>query len=324
MDLPIETSHAYAAPIHLQAITASSKARVFRQLAAQIPLNEYRLPVYLLDSQALFTQNSKSADQSCATSSLVSSAIPQNFEYFAELANSNIVQAVINLNYEEGYPLVESTGNPIWEPLPDEDPQFIDALRRYVMMPYESLATEDSTTKGNFNNANVYAHAYMRSLKHIAQTTAELQDLYMHATLHHWASRARAYDLFRLAADTKRREQLQREQEYTQYHNATNLVAQSIALIQAMLADPSLYEVKPSDAIRLYQIALKAQRTSIGLPESGPLKENNTQVIQDLPTLIRQIAEASPNPNANNHITNEINSATIEQLEQLFFSQDSK
>lgn len=274
---------------------------IFKELAKQIPINQFGLPCYLLDITKLFPIDNDPT-------------IIKDYNYYANLANTNIAEAVIELNFSEGYPIIDATGSPIWEPYGIElsSAYLGTQLTKYIKMPSAAAAAEVAE--------ELHAHAYMRSLRFITSTQQELQDLHTHATVYHWATRARAYDMYYLAADAKRREYLQRKQEHTQYDSAKFILEQAEALLHRMLAEPELWEVKPSDVIRLYGIATKLQRSAIGLSDK-PTELTSTQ---SHTTLLEQIAQQSSQTTEQQSPDDALSNATIEQLEAIFFAKEDK
>lgn len=259
----------------------SKQTKHFHRHAQQIPINTYSLPDFLLCS-----------------------SVGRHLESITEYN-------IIELDYSQGYPIVVATGEPIWEPdaIPDEPGEYLSLLTKYIQMPYSNILT-------NIEDQTFQAYAYMRSLKHLVDNHNDLQLLYHHATLHHWSTRAKAYDMFRLGADVRRRQQLRRNQEIEQYNRNTNLVDKATALINQMLDDPLLYEVKPADAIRLYNVVSKSQRTAIGLPENGPLKNNQDQY-QDDKELLEMIAPDKHQTNNDNNLLTADTLTDQELLEQI-------
>lgn len=288
----------------LQTTRSYTHTRIFKELAIQIPLNAYKLPSYLLDYNSLLadTQN-------------------QSYTDLIEIANANVANSIIELDYSEGYPTLLYDGSPIWEPLPKEPHEYHESLSLYLMMPYRAMQNQpDDIEILDPSLAHVRAYAYMRSLKHLANNQHELSNLYEHATLYHWATRAKAYDIFRLAADEKRKQQLQRDQEYHQYDRASKLLDQSFSLLNTMLANPEQYEVSAADVIKLYNIATKAQRTAIGLPENGPAK-GQSEGYQDFSSIMRSITDKTYTPQTTEveFDPSKLNAEDLEQLETSYF-----
>lgn len=270
------------------------KLKIFKALTTQIPHNEYGLPMYLLNYSELFPKNGTEDP-----------TIVKDFDYYADYANNAIAEAIVDLDYDEGYPLFSANGAPIWEPFQDEtrDEYFRTQLEKYIKMPLAAAQLKDELV-----TQEQLAPAYMRSLRYITTTQGELETVYAHSVFHHWATRAKAYDMYHITAAAKRREYLRYQQEHSQYTASTALLKKAEDLLNQMLDDAVAWEVKPSDVIRLWQLAIKAQRDAID-PED---------IVELLPTteLMQRIASKLPQQQNQQY---QITQQSMEKIEQLYF-----
>lgn len=306
-----------------------NKLKTFISLTKQIPINEYGLPTYLLNHSYLFN-------------------LDYSPDLTPELINSRLLHddAIIELDYETGYPIEIKSGQPIWDvagtsintditdinfripAIVKKEIEIESAFTRYIHMPY--IVNNHTSDNGAidligtyYQGGNYESYAYMRSLKHIAKNQEQLSYLYELATLNHWATKAKAYDYFCLAGDVQKRMHRKRMQENDQYHRVQALLRKATDLAHAMLDNPHLYEMSAADLIRLFGILSKQERTSVGLPESGPLSKESTEPQHiEIKSLLQKIATqpSNNNININNEDRKQLSAETIEKMQEIYFS----
>jgi hypothetical protein len=208
----------------------------------------------------------------------LNNTIPQNefqlpiFFYRSDLlpfdlsvvSQEDIDNALTTLDYVEGYPTYGPTQKIFWFQLPHEP--FADYLlfQRYLEQPEETgLRLPDLLAQENSVSSN-----------HVSQLMKEF----------YWRERARAYDLFQVAADRKRRQLRAIKLERDHDIKATQIVE---ALFDKLLTpDPdgnrALDQMSPEHIVTAIGQMTKLQRVSNGLPPNGtaiplPSRANDAQ-----------------------------------------------
>ncbi|MEB3089971.1 hypothetical protein, partial [Parvimonas sp. M20] len=148
--------------------------------------------------------------------------------------------AACGLFYQDGYPVTEIGGS-FWNQLPHEP---YPAFKRF--MAY----LEQAETHG-------IRQLDLLSVSEDA-TVEELQAYYMEF---YWSARARAYDLFIVAAEAKKREHRIRKMENGHYANAGVLLER----LMTRFEDPQwIEELNAKEAIDALETLIKVQRLSVG------------------------------------------------------------
>lgn len=152
--------------------------------------------------------------------------------------------AVEPLQYNDGYPTF-ANGAPFWAQMPHEPrPNFILFQRYLELSELEGIRLLDTL-----------AH----------QEHMELATLLDYSLEYLWSARARAYDLFIVAAEAKRREALTRKTEKGHFNAAEKLLAPLVAKFE----DPEFLEkldtLDPKELVDIAETLMKIQRLSLGL-----------------------------------------------------------
>lgn len=160
------------------------------------------------------------------------------------------------LNYRDGYPTL-STGSPFWVRMPHEpDPVFVLFQKFLDLVEIEGIRLVDTLA--------------MREELPVEQLRSHYQEFY-------WSSRARAYDLFIVAAEAKRKQALMRKAENQHYDVAGQILEKVIGRIND---EPDLIDdMEAEDLFKLFEQMVKVQRVSLGL--SG---QNSSSIPRDLAT----------------------------------------
>ena len=176
-----------------------------------------------------------------------------DFFYRSDLLPSNIYNmsvsdcdvAVVHLDYFEGYPTFDS-GKIFWFQLPYESFQDYTLFQRYLNQP-EEIGLRQLQTLAMENNLST-------------QKVMELAGEYM------WAWRSRAYDLFQVAAERKRREVRARNVENKHYNASAALLEQLLLKFE----NPEwINELSAKEGIAALETLAKLQRMSVGLAANG-------------------------------------------------------
>lgn len=161
------------------------------------------------------------------------------------LTQTDLDVASIELHYNDGFPTSE-TGTPWWEQLPHEP--FTDFLlfKRFL---------EQAETTG------------IRQLHLLAAEQQKEQDYCLQrAREYYWSLRSKAYDLFVVAADQKRREMRIRRAEGRHYQIAEDLMGSLLAKFD----DPEwIGQLSTAEALDYLDKLIKIQRVSLGLSGSN-------------------------------------------------------
>lgn len=177
-----------------------------------------------------------------------------DFFYRSDLLPANIYSmsmtdcdaAVVNLDYYEGYPTYDN-GKIFWFQLPHEQFHHYTLFQRYLNQP-EEIGLRQLQTLAMENNYST-------------DKVVELASEYM------WAWRSRAYDLFQVAAERKRREVRARSVENKHYQKSEGLIE---ALMLKFTDNPEwINELSPKEAITALMDLAKLQRMSVGLAANG-------------------------------------------------------
>lgn len=163
-----------------------------------------------------------------------------------QLSMEDCDPAVVTLNYEEGYPTFGG-GNIFWYQLPHEP--FADYLmfQRYL----------DQAEAVGLRQLQLFAMD--------EQTSS--QRVYSLAKEYYWQERARAYDLFQLAAERKRREIRSRKAEDRHFNQAAGIL--SALMTKFDNVEEWLKELTAKEAIDAAVTLMKIQRISLGLANNG-------------------------------------------------------
>lgn len=231
-----------------------SKGHIFRILAQSIPTTDYKTPEFIYRADLIpidwFT----------------------NPSYTNEERSDILNAATINVVFTHGYPAIDDT-DPFWERLPGESDKAYNAFLSFLELP----------EKSDHENP-------IRLLPLIAQLIKEdvkqVQD-WCYTFFWHW--RARAYDLFLIAAHKKQREQRILSIEGRHFSIAEKILAKVDPLMLAKLDQEILAltssgddeegggEVKLKELADIMEKMVRIQRQSLGLStgsqvtvETGP------------------------------------------------------
>lgn len=160
--------------------------------------------------------------------------------YFSE---SDLDVATVGLFYYEGFPTLES-GRVFWGQLPHEPQGAFEAFKAFLDQAHE--------------------HG-IRQLDLLTTTLSEpLEVLANWAKEFYWSARARAYDLFIVAAEAKKRQSRIRQMENKHYNQANTLFDKLLERFAGENAD-WIEELNAKEAIEVLETLVKIQRISVGL-----------------------------------------------------------
>lgn len=173
------------------------------------------------------------------------------------------------LTYQDGYPTFRS-GSPFWVQMPHEPYPAYLLFQRYLdLAESEGIRLVDSLARAE----NV-------PLEQIREYFMEF----------FWSSRARAYDLFIVAAEQKRREVRTRKTENKHYEQAGTLLEG----IVSRLTDDKLDELDASELLDALEQMVKIQRLSLGLTgQSASTINRDLAPASSVEVILRQLTKNS-------------------------------
>jgi hypothetical protein len=188
----------------------------------------------------------------------------------SQLTQDSADAAVVSLDYEEGYP---QYGGKLW----------------WFQLPHEPI------------DAFLLFQAYLNQVEEVGlrqlQLLAQEQQVPFAKALglhqeYYWAWRSRAYDLFHIAADRKRREAKARQVERSHF----DMAEAAMEPLRDKLRDPEFLKgVEPKEAIDILRQLVNIQRISLGLAANGNAGKpiENADGAMAPASLMKQITEGT-------------------------------
>lgn len=159
------------------------------------------------------------------------------------LSQAEVDVAAEGLFYYEGYPTTEKGGS-FWNQLPHEPRELYELFQAYL------------------DQAALIGVRQLDMLS--ADTGRALDDLSECAKCYYWSARARAYDMFIVAADRKKREFRLRKMEDTHFIQAEGLFSKLMERFRGE-NDDWIEELNAKEAVEVMETLVKIQRMSVGL-----------------------------------------------------------
>ena len=196
------------------------------------------------------------------------------------ISNEDADASVVNISYLEGFPTVE--GLPFWERLEGEVLDYYNTFKHYRNM-------KDS--KGT------------RSLAATAEAAgAPISQIHILAQIYHWTARCKAYDMYKSGEIQAERNRFVRLMENKHMTAAQTMFTDCVTYLK-----DNLKALKPVDAVKLLEMAVKLERLSLGLdPEKPYFKGQDTSA--DGRTIIQnyQIQAPQPGVSQNDNTTSQL------------------
>jgi len=177
-------------------------------------------------------------------------------------------EALELLSYDDGYPVIKSTGMPLWDRIPGEPPRFHGFFLQYLKMG-EGRHLNDLPVE----------------ISQIDSEPPNLPTLRDLAEIYNWHFRALAHDHFYVAVREAQRTQNIRLTEESHLQLANELAGKCATWINDHFKD-----LKEETVVNLLKMSIALQRISLGLPASGP-KETNGKGGSSGSTLIQTIIQ---------------------------------
>ena len=249
------------------ALEISPRAQMIKDLASNIPHNDYGLPEYIyrvdmLPSVEVWEQTDPRIRLDVASS------------------------AEMELDYSQGFAALP-TGDSFWSQLPYEGAADYEAFRHFLDMP------RNRSDKGD-NFKPVAPVRQLNLLKPLTKkTSVELLSL---SYQYYWPERAKAFDLYMTASHIKSKELRQSSVENEQYERAGKFIDFAEQFLDNVFADPEKFELSPKEAMDLLFRMMQVQRLNVGLNPSGAHSgkdENRAPANANLEVIMRTIAKNS-------------------------------
>jgi hypothetical protein len=171
--------------------------------------------------------------------------------------------AVMNIDYSEGYPVIETTQFPIWDRLSSEPTPYYKCFSVYLALKYNQ----------GFGT---------RSLQQTHKLTKiPITTLSRLSKIFHWKIRSTAYDMYR---DFLREQQ--RNYEIVRMQGVHQKTAKELFQMCAEYIQSNVNELTPATALKWFEAAVKLERLSLGLNPDEPVEggknnsSNNNTTIQ--------------------------------------------
>lgn len=190
------------------------------------------------------------------------------------VSEDEIDAAAMGLFYHDGYPTLFS-GSAFWNQLPHEPQQYFEYFQKFL----------DQAAEIGIRQLDLLA-AHLG--KHLYEISAIAKEFY-------WSSRARAYDMFIVAAEAKKRQHRIRNMENKHFMQADKLINELVARFQDDDdGDSWIEELTAKEALEALELLVKVQRLSVGLVGQQSSSTNREFVEgEGTESMIRKIASGA-------------------------------
>lgn len=163
-------------------------------------------------------------------------------QFRGSLTQDEADMAADALSYQEGFPTF-SNGTPFWLQMPHEPRPTYLLFQNYLALDeLEGIRLVDSLAQKEHLDVEIIRSHYQE---------------------YYWSARARAYDLFIVAAEAKKREALTRKTENKHFQAAGQFLEKVIAKINS--DEELINEMDGKELFDLFEQLVKVQRLSLGL-----------------------------------------------------------
>lgn len=252
---------------NVQASQINATFQLIEQLTTSIPLNEYKLPLFIYRPDMLdhtFVAKSLAAGGQSTTPTSVGPA--QRAGDGLEELDAHLNAAVVPLTYNEGYP-VTPAGIPFWSKLEFEPQSAYDAFIEYLEL---GGARQISSLQAfDLDEVREFFHMF------------------------YWTFRVKAFDLYKVAHHQQQKLQRMLSTEDNHYIMAQQLVNRVYNYLQT--TDLNEETITPDKAVAMLEKLVKVQRISVGLPANGESKENtgNNRQVTPVNVIMQQISQTN-------------------------------
>lgn len=170
--------------------------------------------------------------------------------------------AIFSISYSQGFP-TQKDGNPIWGQMPWESKDAYDAFTLYLEL--EGI----------------------RNLAQINSVTLEVMLVWFDSN--YWASRAKAYDVFKAAHHARIRENRIMSLENNHWVAGEKIFRQLVNAISNKSAD-DLAAMDPDKLIAALERVSRIQRSAVGLSQTGKGSGEETPKVSSVEVVMRNIA----------------------------------
>ena len=290
--------------------TESIQINAIRALTAEMPLNDFGLPIGVYRTDLLpfhdYKPNSRSrkhdllivdasdADTKQEGAPATNTEVEPHVFRTAGFPTKSLATAFMPLQYDEGFPAFEN-GVPFWQRLEYEPAEAFEAFNKYLQMSLGSIASSIDTE-------NEYDGTEASGIRSISRMASEMYpdsdllgmiDIYKgYYHLYYWGMRAHAYDLFRVAQYRKQQEHRAIETQDEHYVTARRLRHR---LMQYFDSDDEFWDLMtPKVGLDMLKTLTQLERVSAGIPAAGPMSEE-TAAKSGTPfeVVLRTVAQAN-------------------------------
>lgn len=254
----------------------SGKAELAKMLNEDLPLNDMGLPhgIYRVDMLPNSLEEFKAED--------------------AEYQDTVLSNAYLPLDYSQGYPALES-GHVLWSSLECEPHEAFVLFATFLRMP---------ETSGLARQLDMVVSEYYRQralqidedsqeggdLAHTGSTPTKITHQYVMECYHlfFWAARAKAYDMFRVAAHSRQQEFRAIDTQNSHYRLASKFAHR----LEKYLDDEEEFWdlMTPKVAIDFLEKLARLQRLSTGLSSTGGDVGDSSGSKMDMQMTLRKLA----------------------------------
>ncbi len=238
------------------------------------------------DSQELIT-----LEQTAASPQDNSTAISTEVDRVAGFPRSSLAAAYEEIQYDEGFPALLD-GAPLWSQLPYEPTDAYTCFQAYLQMPdvCEGVRLMIDLPELMVRNEllDVNGHTFR-------DYTPKFRIFHQ---IYNWQARAKAYDLFKVAAHRKQMELRSITMAESHYTKSSGLMTK---LLDYMEGEDFWDMITPKVGIDMFKTLQASQRVAVGLPSTGPLtaaQTNGHAGMQPFEVILRSLAQEENNQEA--------------------------
>lgn len=214
---------------------------------------------------------------------------PAEESYIAGFPTKSLERAFMWLSYDEGFPTFVD-GSTFWSQLEFESPKAHSVFQRYLQMHQGTEGDEDDAEEPGESASGVRSiNDLAGSLHGDTELLGAISEYTSYYHLYYWGLRAKAYDIFRIAAHRKKQEIRALETEDSHFITSKRLMHK---LMKYMDDEENFWDMMtPKIGIDMLKMLTQLQRISSGLPGVGPAIESSSGA--SLEVAFRSVAQES-------------------------------
>lgn len=249
---------------------------IMRQLIANLPLNDYKLPIHIYRVDLLDFVRLSQLLQSFATTTTVSFPPEQGGigngrnQIMQEVAG--IVEAAqITLAYDEGYPALPE-GTPFWQQLPFESDEQFAMFVEYLALDGVRMLSELKTYPVGITRPNFF--------------------------MNYWQLRVKAYELYKVASAHRKRMSRLLNVDDAHFADAEVIMGKLKSYFAGMTLDND--SITPDKAVAMFEKVVKVQRVAAGLNANGEKEGMEPGKVASVSVTMQQIVQKSEGDKSGN------------------------